>query len=236
MKKRNATSGFTLLEVIVVVTIMVLLAGALLPMAVQGIVSSRNDATRLIVEGFAKASLQFANDVLRPPATATELNTNTQNIPGWNGPYTQPILDTTTPGTTQGGYGNDGFGRPILFTTISNVSILISSTGEDGVAGTADDISSTVNITPVLRNESIARMTIINNSIVSYNSANLPNNPLSVNWTAAYNTLVAQNYLPSDTRYLYDSWGSLFTPDPANVSPVTKVKSPNMQPTPPSGN
>ncbi|MFN0205763.1 MAG: type II secretion system protein [Planctomycetota bacterium] len=236
MKSKYQQSGFTLLEIIVVVTIMVLLAGAILPMAAQGIVSSRNDASREIVRGFADASLQFAADVLRAPATPTELNTNTTHIPGWNGPYTQPILDTTTPGTTQGGYGNDGFGRPILFSTISNVSILISSLGEDGLAGTADDIESTINITPILRKETLTRMTTINNAIVSYNSANLPNNPLPVSWTSAYNSLVSQNYLPSDSRYLYDAWGSLFTPDPASVSPVTKVKSPNMQAIPPSGN
>lgn len=227
--------GFTLLEVIVVITIMVLIAGAVAPMAAQAVSSARNDATRAQVKQLGEASLQFAKDVLRAPRNLTELNNNSGHVPGWNGPYASAGFDAAGPGTTAGGYTNDAFGRQLRVITVSNRSIRIVSAGEDGIRNNQDDISVLIDITPVLRNETFSRIATINSAILQYNASQLPDHPLSTSWDAAYATLVSLQYLPADTRYLYDAVGSKFVPDPAGVSPVTKVKSTAFASVPASG-
>lgn len=217
--------GFTLIEVIVVVAILVLIAGALAPLTAQAIASGRNDATRAMIQQFADASVQFGKDVLRPPRSIEELKTNVHNVAGWNGPYTSSGFDQAGPGSPHGDLTNDAFGRGIEFISVSDTSIRVVSRGEDGILNNTDDISALVDVTPSLRAETLQRLAIINSAILQYNSTHLPTNPLPSNWTAARQVLISQQYLPSDNSYLYDAWGDIYVADPAGSTPLVKMKS-----------
>ncbi|MBI3820004.1 MAG: prepilin-type N-terminal cleavage/methylation domain-containing protein [Planctomycetes bacterium] len=228
----NTRSGFSLVEVIVVVAILVLLTGALAPMAAQAISSARNESTRGVVNDIANASYRFGEDTLRPPQSIAELKTNINNVAGWNGPYCGISNDNAGPGTTSGGYGNDAFGHAVAIQLLSAVSIKIYSYGEDGSVNTNDDIVSTVDITPALREKAYTYIKTMNNAIQLYNATHLPNAPLSSTWQNAFATLVAGGYLPSTPHYLIDPWGSPYVPNPQGASPVSAVTSTHLASSP----
>jgi prepilin-type N-terminal cleavage/methylation domain-containing protein len=220
--------GFSLLEVVVAISILLLLAGAVVPLAAGAITSARNDSTRERITDMRRSIATFAKDVLRLPTTLVELRRG-GGIAGWNGPYTSAAFDTAGAGTPDGGFAVDAFGRALSWTLGSDVRGSLTSAGEDGTFGTADDISTTVDLMPALRAETVERLEIANQAITLYNRDHLPASPLPSSWSAGFNTCVAGGYLPNDSRYLHDPWGDTFVPDPPGSSPLTRVASIHLQ-------
>lgn len=231
-KSARHSGGFSLLEVIVVVTIMVIAAGALAPMAAQSLSSARRDATTSLVRQFADASYQYGVDTLQTPNDISQLRNRPSGVPGWNGPYTGAGVESNQPGAPGGGYGQDAFGRNIYIQRINATAIRIRSAGENGIQNDSDDIFVVIDIFPALRDETLRRIATINAAIQRYNITLSPGDSLPVNWNAAFPLLVQGKFLPNDPRYLKDAFGTTYTADPPGITPVVKVKSPKLKSTP----
>ncbi len=145
-KDREHAKGFTLMEVIIVIAILAIVAGAMAPLASRAIDSSRQDLTvkrqRLIYQAIMGDALTsgsgFLSDIGRLPNPAlAELSVMGALPPyaiqacgigaGWRGPYLQDGIDTS-------GRPLDGWGTPMDF-----VNGQIRSSGLDRDRNTAAD-------------------------------------------------------------------------------------------------
>lgn len=128
---RRRNTGFTLLELMLVVAILVVLAG----LATFAIGTMQRSAySRLAAAEISKlkeACMLFKLDVGRFPSTLDELFSPPAGLPPgrWSGPYLQnPIV-------------GDPWGRPYTYSADEATDrVFISSNGPDGMQGTADDI------------------------------------------------------------------------------------------------
>jgi general secretion pathway protein G len=148
---RLESAGFTLIEMIIVIAIMSIVAGAMAPMAVQMIGNSRQDATlkrqqlvyRAIWGDPELHGTGFLNDIGRiPAANLTELAVQ-GTLPsyavqacgvgmGWRGPYLLEGVDST-------GHPLDAWGTPMIFVGTPS-AFQICSAGPDQLMSTADDL------------------------------------------------------------------------------------------------
>ena len=86
----NAQSGFTLLELLVVMVIIGLLAGYVGPRYFAQIGKSEVKTARAQIDAFEKALDQYRLDIGRYPSTEQGLNSlvvRPENEPKWSGPY-----------------------------------------------------------------------------------------------------------------------------------------------------
>lgn len=128
---RRRNKGFTLLELMLVVAILVVLAG----LATFAIGTMQKSAySRIAGAEIAKlkdACMMFKLDVGRFPATLDELFSPPAGLPPgrWSGPYLQEPVT------------GDPWGRPYTYVPDEATDrVIITSNGPDGVQGTADDI------------------------------------------------------------------------------------------------
>src|SRR6202011_2389322 len=87
---RHCNSGFTLLELLVVMVIIGLLAGFVAPRYFSQVGKSRVKAARAQIDSLDKALEQFRIDVGRLPTTEeglAALNTAPPGMTSWEGPY-----------------------------------------------------------------------------------------------------------------------------------------------------
>jgi prepilin-type N-terminal cleavage/methylation domain-containing protein len=144
--RRAHASGFTLIEVIVIIAVLAILAGAMAPLATRVMDSSRQDLTLQRQQAIYQAIMGdpsapgsgFLSDIGRLPGSdLTELATQ-QSLPsyaiqscgtgmGWRGPYLLQGIDAS-------GHPLDGWGTPMDF-----VNGQIRSAGPDQQMGTAGD-------------------------------------------------------------------------------------------------
>jgi general secretion pathway protein G len=148
MKRLAARTGFTLLELIVVMAAIGLLAAAIAPPVVQRILDGRIDETRVearilheaMVGKAGENRFGFVGDIGRLPSSFQELaqasglpaytTTTFRNVGmGWRGPYVNTGMTATD-------YLTDAFGRSYTGATTGQVR----SPGPDGAANTTDDI------------------------------------------------------------------------------------------------
>lgn len=148
--------GFTLLEMLVVLTIMAVLttvaAQSLEPVAQK----SRAEATQRTLEavraalhsvthtGGSTSVAGFVSDLRRLPSSLEELYVNTTSSPLWRGPYLLPPVNAPTL--------TDAWNRPLRMTFADSTgnakatfdtlqdTIVLSSDGPDGIVATADDV------------------------------------------------------------------------------------------------
>jgi prepilin-type N-terminal cleavage/methylation domain-containing protein len=145
-RRNEWNEGFTLIEVIIVIAILAIVAGAMAPLASRAIDSSRQDLTvkrqQLIYQAIMGDSLTsgsgFVSDIGRlPNANLTELSL-IGSLPsyaiqpcgigvGWRGPYLLEGIDAS-------GHPLDGWGAPMDF-----VNGQIRSAGLDRDINTAAD-------------------------------------------------------------------------------------------------
>jgi len=132
------SAGYTLIEMLVVLTIISLLMGLIGPRVLSYLGESRVKTTRLQIESFSSALDLFYLDAGRYPTGAEGLDALTQrpsNIPVWNGPYLKG-----------GKVPADPWGHPYQYRLsterIPPYEILsLGSDGREGGTGNAADIS-----------------------------------------------------------------------------------------------
>ncbi len=146
MRNRDQAQGFTLIEVIIVIAILAIVAGAMAPLAVRMIDSTREDTTvkrqqliyRAIVGDPSAPGAGFLSDIGRVPDAALMELATSGALPlyaldpcgvgaGWRGPY---ILE----GVDSNGRPLDGWGKPMDFSGGQ-----IRSGGQDQDLNTAAD-------------------------------------------------------------------------------------------------
>jgi general secretion pathway protein G len=121
------TSGFTLLELLVVVAIISLLVGYVAPRYFGQIGKSEISAARAQIDALEKALDQYRLDTGHYPTTESGLKAlmeRPQNEPKWNGPY----LKKTVP--------LDPWGKPYMYRAPGEKSEFdLVSYGKDGAPG-----------------------------------------------------------------------------------------------------
>jgi prepilin-type N-terminal cleavage/methylation domain-containing protein len=144
---KSSQSGFTLIEVVIVIAIMAILAGAMAPMALRSLDGTRIDQTKTRVKATYEAIMGpegnqgtgFLGDVGRLPNNLTELVAQS-GLPayteaghvanvgmGWRGPYvTDGVLNSQPV---------DGWGVALAFANGQ-----VRSAGSNHIANDADDI------------------------------------------------------------------------------------------------
>lgn len=223
MKLRGPRSGFTLLEIVVVVAIIAMLAGAAIPLASKMMQSQARKATKSEIEALGETALEYFRDTGAVPGSVAALLTN-PGTTGWAGPYLAGTVRDTISGLA--GYEVDAWSRAYVIT--AGTTWTVASRGPDGITGNADDVSLTVDFTPVKRELTLDRLRTINNAITLYNQAYGATSPLPANYTTILDRLVTNGYLPTRTGYSADAWGSAYVPDPTGATPVVRVTSPNI--------
>jgi general secretion pathway protein G len=130
-------AGFTLVEMLVVLTIIALILGLVGPRVLNYLGESRTKTAKLQIESFGSALDLFYLDAGRYPTTSEGLTALVQRPTGtevWNGPYVKG-----------GKVPSDPWGNPYQYRSpVENAPYEIVSYGADGHeggSGTAADIS-----------------------------------------------------------------------------------------------
>jgi general secretion pathway protein G len=131
-------SGFTLVEMLVVITIIGLIMGLVGPRVLNYLSESKVKSARIQIQSFASALDLFYLDAGRYPSSAEGLAAlvrPTGGVAAWNGPY---LKGSSVP--------NDPWGRPYLYRSPGEHGaydvISYGADGQEGGTGTAADIVS----------------------------------------------------------------------------------------------
>lgn len=136
-RRRRAQAGFTLVEILVVITIIGLIMALVGPRVLNYLSESKAKAAKIQIESFASALDLYYLDLGRYPTTNEGLAALTQgnNAPGWNGPYLRG-----------GVVPNDPWGHGYLYRSPGQRApyeiVSLGSDGQEGGSGTAADIAS----------------------------------------------------------------------------------------------
>ncbi len=129
--------GFTLVEMLVVITIIGLIMGLIGPRVLNYLSESKVKAAKIQLQSFGSALDLFYLDAGRFPSTAEGLTALVQRTPGvsaWNGPYLKG-----------GNVPSDPWNNPYLYRAPGEHSpyeiVSYGSDGQEGGAGIAADIS-----------------------------------------------------------------------------------------------
>jgi general secretion pathway protein G len=134
---RHGEQGFTLVEMLVVITIIGLIMGLIGPRVLNYLSESKVKAAKIQMQSFASALDLFDLDVGRYPSSAEGLAALVRRAPGvaaWNGPYLKG-----------GVVPNDPWGNPYIYRAPGEHNpfniVSLGSDGQEGGTGTAADIS-----------------------------------------------------------------------------------------------
>ena len=136
-RRRRGESGFTLVEILVVITIIGLIMALVGPRVLNYLSESKAKAAKIQIESFASALDLYYLDLGRYPTTNEGLAALTQgnNAPGWNGPY---LRGGVVPNDPWGhGYVYRSPGQRAPYEIVS-----LGSDGQEGGTGVAADIAS----------------------------------------------------------------------------------------------
>jgi general secretion pathway protein G len=135
--KRHGEQGFTLVEMLVVITIIGLIMGLIGPRVLNYLGESKVKAAKIQLQSFSSALDLFNLDAGRYPSSAEGLAALVRRAPGvdaWNGPY---LRGGTVP--------NDPWNHPYVYRAPGERGaydiVSLGSDGREGGSGTAADIS-----------------------------------------------------------------------------------------------
>ena len=134
----NGTEGYTLIEMLVVLTIISLIVGLVGPRVLNYLGESRVKTARLQIENFGSALDLFYMDTGRYPTTSEGLAALIQrpsDVEVWNGPYIKGSRLPPDP------WGNNYLYRSPVNHLPPYEIISLGSDGHEGGSGTAADIS-----------------------------------------------------------------------------------------------
>jgi general secretion pathway protein G len=130
--------GFTLVEILVVITIIGLIMALVGPRVLNYLTESKVKAARIQIESFSGALDLYYLDMGRYPSSAEGLAALVQpsgSTSGWNGPY---LKGTNVP--------SDPWGHPYIYRSPGERTayeiVSYGSDGQEGGTGTAADITS----------------------------------------------------------------------------------------------
>jgi general secretion pathway protein G len=134
---RRGEAGFTLVEMLVVITIIGLIMALVGPRVLNYLTESKVKAARIQIQSFASALDLFYLDAGRFPSSGEGLDAlvrPTQGVAAWNGPYLRG-----------GSVPNDPWGTPYVYRVPGEHGpydlISLGSDRQEGGAGSAADIS-----------------------------------------------------------------------------------------------
>jgi general secretion pathway protein G len=134
---RQGERGFTLVEMLVVITIIGLIMGLIGPRVLNYLSESKVKAAKIQMQSFSSALDLFNLDTGRYPTTAeglTALVSRTSGIAAWNGPYLKG-----------GNVPNDPWNHPYIYRAPGEHGAYdiksYGSDGQEGGSGVAADIS-----------------------------------------------------------------------------------------------
>jgi len=146
-RNRHGERGFTLVEMLVVITIIGLVMGLIGPRVINYLSDSKVKAAKIQLQSFSSALDLFNLDAGRYPSTAEGLAALVRRAPGvdaWNGPYLRG-----------GNVPNDPWNHPYNYRAPGERGaydiVSFGSDGQEGGSGTAADIS--LNTMASARNE-----------------------------------------------------------------------------------
>jgi len=128
-RRIRARSGFTLIEVLLVVAILGILAGVVVVNFSGKGKGARIKATRSSIAAICTAIGMYEVDTGRYPSSLQALVTS-DGSSNWQGPY------------LQGGVPADSWGTPFTYTQTGETGFKVTSAGPDLSMGGSDDITS----------------------------------------------------------------------------------------------
>jgi general secretion pathway protein G len=135
---RRGERGFTLVEILVVITIIGLIMALVGPRVLNYLSEAKVKAAKIQIESFSSTLDLFYLDTGRYPSTTEGLDALVQRpggVQAWNGPY---LKGATVP--------NDPWGHPYIYRGPGEHGaydiISLGSDGQEGGTGTAADITS----------------------------------------------------------------------------------------------
>ncbi|MGB8044241.1 MAG: type II secretion system major pseudopilin GspG [Pseudolabrys sp.] len=139
--RNDGERGFTLVEILVVITIIALIMSLVGPRVLNYLTESKVKAAKIQMQSFSSALDLLYLDAGRYPSSAEGLAVlvkPTSAMAGWNGPYLKG-----------GNVPNDPWGKPYLYrspTERAKYEIMsYGADGQEGGTGTAADITSASN-------------------------------------------------------------------------------------------
>jgi general secretion pathway protein G len=137
-KRMRGEGGFTLIEILVVITIIALIMSLVGPRVLNYLAESKVKAAKIQIQSLGSALDLFNLDTGRYPSTGEGLTALVQSpgtIPSWNGPYLKG-----------GVVPNDPWGHPYVYRSPGEHGpydiMSYGSDGQEGGTGTAADIVS----------------------------------------------------------------------------------------------
>jgi general secretion pathway protein G len=137
-RARGGEAGFTLVEILVVITIIGLIMALVGPRVLNYLAESKVKAARIQVESFASSLDLFYLDAGRYPTTSeglAALAARPGAVEAWNGPYLRT-----------GAVPNDPWGHPYVYRSPGEHGpydiVSYGADGQQGGTGTAADIES----------------------------------------------------------------------------------------------
>lgn len=127
MSRPSQSTGFTLVELLVVLAILTLLAGLVGPRVLGQLGGAKSKTASVQIADIEKSLELFKLDVGRFPTTDEGLNaliSKPGSLPGWNGPY---LKGGTVPA--------DPWGKPYKYTNPGAGTVELLSLGADGTPG-----------------------------------------------------------------------------------------------------